>query len=87
MRRVPASGGEIVNVELGMLIPNEWASISGPNPATTPADKPYGYDRDATARAYTRLRLDHEEQPAEVWRDVWDLLGDEDRTNVQAVIW
>lgn len=80
-------GGEIVNVDLGMLPPGEWSNLSGNKPATTPADKPYGYDRNATARAYTRLRLDQEEQPAEVWRDVWDLLGKEDRTNVQAVIW
>lgn len=80
-------GGEIVNVDLGMLPPNEWSNLSGNKPATTPADKPYGYDRNATARAYTRLRLDHEGQPAEVWHDVWDLLGEEDRTNVQAVIW
>lgn len=80
-------GGEIVNVDLGMLPPNEWSDLSGNNTATTPADKPYRYDRNATARAYTRLRLDHEEQPVGVWQDVWDLLSEEDRTNVQAVIW
>lgn len=82
-------GGEIVTVSIGELWPDDWIRLSRHNPAQNPADKPYGYDRSAVARAYLadRLKLNGEPTDADTWQAVWDLLEGDDHTNVEAVMW
>lgn len=82
-------GGEIVTVSIGELWPDNWRDLTAHNPAQADADKPYGYNRAAVARAYLteRIKLNAEPTDTDTWQAVWDLLEGDDPTNVQAVMW
>lgn len=82
--------GEVVDVEIGhTLNGDDWTDLIRAHPAKLAADGPYQYNRAEVARAYPadRIRLDGEHPDADTWASVFDLISEEDRTAVEAVLW
>ncbi|KEP75769.1 hypothetical protein HR12_23460 [Microbacterium sp. SUBG005] len=66
-----------------------WTDLTRAYPANLPADGPYQYARSRVARAYPadRIRLDGETTDADTWASVFDLISEDDREAIEAVMW
>lgn len=82
--------GEVVDVEIGHTLGgDDWTDLIRANPSNLPADGPYQYDRSRVARAYPadRIHLNGEATDADTWGSVFDLISEDDREAIEAVLW
>ena len=80
---------EVVEVALGRISGQVWCRLESIHPPRAQADIELRYDRLGLPRDYPaeRIKLNGDLTTEETWRDLYDLLGPDDRTNVAAVMW
>lgn len=86
-----ALGGELVEVVIIKLRPDEWENLTASNPprAGIDSDRNLGFNQDHLPKDYPPERITVAGEPvdAETWADVWSVLTSVNRKNIGTLIW
>ncbi len=84
-------GGELVEVTVTKLRPEEWQKLVAARPprTTSKTDRNIGYDQFAVPRDYPaeRITVAGSEVTAEQWRDLFTLVDSMHQNNIHTVMW
>ena len=86
-----ALGGELVEVEISRLLPDDWDALvlAHPPRATSRSDAKIGYDQRALPRNYpaSHIRVAGEPVDQETWVEVYASLRSVNKNNVGTLMW
>lgn len=84
-------GGELVEVSVTQLRPDEWQALTAANPprAGIDADRNLGFNQDHLPHDYPaeRITVAGEAVDKETWSEIWGVLNSVNRANVGTLIW
>lgn len=84
-------GGEVVNVEISKVSPDEWQELAFAHPPrkTNSSDMNIGYDQFALPRDYpaTHIKVGGEPVSQEDWADLYSVLEAVHRNTVGTLVW
>lgn len=86
-----ALGGELIEVVVTKLRPDEWDALTAANPprAGLDADRNLGFNQDSLPKGYPveRIQVGGESVDAETWNETWRVLNSVNRKNIGVLIW
>ncbi|MEV8023399.1 hypothetical protein [Microbacterium sp. NPDC080220] len=84
-------GGELVEVEVVKLLPDDWQQLVAKCPPRTahPGDANIGYDQAQLPRLYPadKIRFGGEVIDQDTWEEIWKPMDSVHRNNIGTVIW